>query len=129
MIFLGGLRGWAAAPQHPGTPATLLPHSEAELFLNLKIKKVSDNYQRYSCARDKRSRFRHKTQQAVPDPFFPRSMREYPSFPGYRLTTRQETDSCDTSFSSRFTFLLSFWKKRAVALGVGCVSLSTLNQN
>lgn len=47
-----------------------------------------------------------------PDPFLPLSMREYPSFPGYRLTTKQDSDSCETNFSSRFTFLLKFCKRR-----------------
>lgn len=49
----------------------------------------------------------------LPDPFFPLSIREYPSFPGYRLTTKHDNVSCITSFSNKFTFLLNFcFKKR-----------------
>lgn len=51
--------------------------------------------------------------RVLPDPFFPLSIREYPSFPGYRLTTKHDNVSCITSFSNKFTFLLNFcFKKR-----------------
>lgn len=54
------------------------------------------------------SKYETNKKKCQPDPFLPLSMSEYPSFPGYRFTTRHDSDSCETNFSNRFTFLLRF---------------------
>lgn len=72
------------------------------------------------------SKYETNFKKCQPDPFLPLSMSEYPSFPGYRFTTRHDRDSCETNFSNRFTFLLRFC---GIRIGINIVVAQLIQGN
>lgn len=82
-----------AIPQHQGTPAVLLLHMADGWFQNLEKqhKYYDDNWSTQSRKNITGKYFFNC--YGLPDPFLPLSIKEQPSFPGYKLTTRHETDS------------------------------------